>query len=256
MVKDDAPPSWTGKSIRRLSLHRRRANPLNLGYGLEHVPFVLLYAYALYHCFLTIGEPYAQAIKELEEAGILMPGLDAAADASADALSGLAASALSQGVVRDDLSSRINYTELLAQDEDGPPLPNPFLPAIVPLLYLLGTTVSHMLMVLLQIWSVKVLSLIKYAPVRSFKDATYVLVVPRSFKGKSSIVPLEKGKNGQSFFLFQKHKYIAEIDEEGKGVVFTKLKAPTSHHDQNIRHVAGHDDCGRSRAELGAAWQE
>jgi len=117
MVKGDAPPQWTGKSIRKLSLYRRRVNPLNLGYGLEHVPFVFLYAYSLYHCVLTAGEPYAQAIRELEESGILIPGsfdqFNAGADS--DALSGLAASALSQGTQRDELSSAVNYTELMNQ---------------------------------------------------------------------------------------------------------------------------------------------
>ncbi|KAJ0406574.1 hypothetical protein P43SY_004463 [Pythium insidiosum] len=223
-----APPTWTGKSIRRLSLHRRRANPFNLGYGLEHLPFLALYAFSIYHCLLTIGEPYAQAIKELEESGVLIPGTAPGSTADDTAMAGLAAASLSQGVVRDDLSGRINYTELMNQDEAGPPLPNPFLPAIVPLLYLLGTTTFHVLMVLLQIWSVRVLALIKYAPAQSLENATYVMVVPRSFKGKSSIIPLEYDAQGRAFFVFQKHKYIAENDEDKKCVVFRKLKAPTT----------------------------
>ncbi|TMW63721.1 hypothetical protein Poli38472_002662 [Pythium oligandrum] len=229
MAKGERAPTWTGKSIRQLSLHRRRANPLNWGYGLEHVPFLVLYAFSLYHCLLTIGEPYAQAIKELEEAGILLPGATPG-EAVDDGLSGLAASTLSQGVVREDLGSRINYTEFLNQDEEGPPLPNPFLPAIVPLLYLLGTTTSHLLMVLLQVWSVRVLALVKYSSVQTLANATYVMVVPRSFKGKSSIIPLETGKDGKRFFMFQKHKYVAEEDDgdTGKGVVFVKLRAPTA----------------------------
>ncbi|POM67370.1 Putative ATPase, partial [Phytophthora palmivora] len=47
MGKPDAPPQWTGKSIRKLSLHKRRVNPMNLGYGLEHIPFLFLYAYRI-----------------------------------------------------------------------------------------------------------------------------------------------------------------------------------------------------------------
>jgi manganese-transporting P-type ATPase len=229
MAKEDAPPSWTGKSIRKLSLHRRRTNPFNWGYGLEHIPFLVLYAFSIYHCALTIGEPYAQAIKELQESGVLLPGSEPSSGVADEALSGLAASALSQGVVREDLSTRVNYTQLMDANEEGPPLPNPFLPAIVPLLYMLGTTISHVLMLLLQVWSVRVLSLIKYAPVKRLNDASHVLVYPRSFKGKSSIVPLEKDSDGNAFFMFQKHKYTAHVDtEQGKGIVFQKLRAPTN----------------------------
>lgn len=226
------PPQWTGKSIRKLSLHRRRTNPLNLGYGLEHAPFVLLYAVALYHCALTVGEPYAQALRELEEAGGLLPPGASSSPSAADEdalLAGLAASALSQGSVRSDATANVNYTELLQQQEEGPPLPNPFLPAIVPLLWLLGTLVSHGLVVLFQVWSVRVLAFVKYAPVQTLADATFVLVVPRSFKGKSSIIKLERTAAGSApFFVFQKRKYLAEVDAATGDVTFRKLLAPTS----------------------------
>lgn len=113
MAKAESPPQWTGRSIRKLSLYRRRAN---LGYGLEHVPFLFLYAYSLYHCLLTVGEPYAQAIRELEESGILIPGsYEQFSGGDNDVLSGLAASTLSQGVHRDEPTSAINYTELMNQ---------------------------------------------------------------------------------------------------------------------------------------------
>lgn len=98
---------------------------------------------------------------------------------------------------------------------------------------LVGTTMTHVLMVLFQVWSVRVLAFIKYTSVRDIKDATYVLVVPRSFKGKSSIIPLERPQSGDKspFFLFQKHKYIAELAEDKKNqdsVLFRKLRAPTT----------------------------
>lgn len=98
MAKSESP-QWTGKSIRKLSLHRRRVNPMNWGYGLEHLPFFILYAYSLYHCYLTVGEPYAQAMKELEESGLLPPS--ALTSGTGDEASGLAASTLMQGSVRE-----------------------------------------------------------------------------------------------------------------------------------------------------------
>ncbi|KAG3190212.1 Manganese-transporting ATPase 4 [Phytophthora cactorum] len=233
MGKPDAPPQWTGKSIRKLSLHRRRVNPMNLGYGLEHIPFLFLYAYSLYHCFLTAGEPYAQAMRELEEQGLTIPGsVDAPGQDG-----GLAAAMLSQGSVREaaPAAPTVNYTAMLEQEREGPPLPNPFLPGIVPLLYLLGTVMTHGLMLLFQIWSVRVKAFIKYTPVTSLDEATFVMVVPRSFKGKSSIVEIIRPKHadgtsaGRPYFLFQKHKYVAEEEEGDKGgVLFRKLKAPTT----------------------------
>eukprot|EP00644_Phytophthora_capsici_P010737 jgi/Phyca11/526333/estExt2_fgenesh1_pm.C_PHYCAscaffold_90054 len=235
MGKTDAPPQWTGKSIRKLSLHRRRVNPMNLGYGLEHIPFLFLYAFSMYHCFLTIGEPYAQAMRELEEQGLTIPG---SVDVTAPGEDGgLAAAMLAQGSVREAASSvpTINYTAMLEQDLEGPPLPNPFLPAIIPLLYLLGTVMTHGLMLLFQVWSVRVKAFIKYTPVMSLDEATFVMVMPRSFKGKSSIVEIIRPEHadgssaGRPYFLFQKHKYVAEEEAGDKGgVLFRKLKAPTT----------------------------
>ncbi|GMF17501.1 unnamed protein product [Phytophthora lilii] len=174
-------------------------------------------------------------MRELEEAGLVIPG---AGDVTAPGEDGgLAAAMLSQGVVREAAAAEptINYTAMLEQDEEGPPLPNPFLPGIVPLLYLLGTVMTHGLMLLFQVWSVRVKAFIKYTPVTSLDEATFVMVVPRSFKGKSSIVEITRPKHadgtsaGRPYFLFQKHKYVA-VEEAGDkgGVLFRKLKAPTT----------------------------
>uniref|UniRef100_A0AAV1VCD1 Cation-transporting ATPase n=1 Tax=Peronospora matthiolae TaxID=2874970 RepID=A0AAV1VCD1_9STRA len=229
MGKPNSPPQWTGRAIRSLSLHRRRASVVQSGYGLEHLFFVLMYAFSLYHCFLTIGEPYAQAMKEREQSEVMTAGgVTGTGDDG-----GLAAAILAHGAVRDSAAElSVNYTE---QDEDGPPLPNPFLPAVVPLLYLLGTIMTHGLLVLFQIWSVRVKSFIKYAPVTCFEDATYVMVVPRSFKGKSSIIEITRPKQadgtlaGRPYFHFQKHKYVAEEESGDKGaVLFRKVKARTT----------------------------
>lgn len=210
-------------------------NPMNLGYGLEHVPFLILYAFSLYHCFLTVGEPYDQAIREREEHGLAVPSSRDVTAPGEDG--GLAAAMLSQGLVREvaRVASSLNETVTPQREDEGPPLPNPFLPGIVPLLYLLGTVMTHGLMLLFQIWSVRFKAFIKYSPVTCLDDATVVMVVPRSFKGKSSIVEIcrpNKAKGaaaGQPFFVFQKHKYVAEEDKGDKGsVLFRKLKAPTT----------------------------
>ncbi|CAK4621626.1 hypothetical protein LEN26_020084 [Aphanomyces euteiches] len=214
--------TWTGRSITQLSLHRRRTNIGNMQYGLEHVPFLILHVYNLYWCFQTSGQPYAIALKELEETGfdisrILNPP-------SEEALTGLAASALSSGVA----AATPEKTE---EDIQIPPLPNPFLPGILPLLCLLGVICLHILMRLMQVWSTRFLTFVKYTPVANLADATFVQVVPRAYRGKSVIVPLEQhvlpnGERSAPFFMFQKHKYVGEVSESG--VCFRKVKAPVT----------------------------
>ncbi|KAF0694448.1 Aste57867_14681 [Aphanomyces stellatus] len=221
--------TWTGRSITELSLHRRRTNIGNMQYGLEHIPFLLLHAYNLYWCYQTSGQPYAIALEELEESGfdisrILNPP-------SEDELTGLAASVLATGGV-----SSPN------DDVQIPPLPNPFLPGIVPLLCLLAVVCLHILMRLMQVWSTRALTLIKYTSVSNLSDATFVKVVPRAYRGKSVIVPLEEhvlgnGEKSAPFFMFQKHKYVGEAS--GGGICFRKVKAPTSSPIETYLKAAG-----------------
>ncbi|KDO32388.1 hypothetical protein SPRG_02865 [Saprolegnia parasitica CBS 223.65] len=216
--------TWTGRSITQLSLHRRRANPGGLGYGLEHIPFLLLHAYNLYWCFQTAGDPYRIALAELEEQGfnmdrILNPPSD-------DDLAGLAASALLQAGAGD---APKNPTD----DKSIPPLPNPFLPAIIPLLFCVTVVCLHILMRLLQIWSTRVLTFIKYNSVANLTDATFVKVVPRAYRGKSVMVELEQhtlsnGEKSAPFFMFQKRKYVGEVNKDDGSVCFRKLKAPVT----------------------------
>lgn len=59
---------WTGKSVTRLSLHRRRSLSL-FGISIEHIPFLVAYLFTVYHCAVTIGEPYDNRINELKEEG-------------------------------------------------------------------------------------------------------------------------------------------------------------------------------------------
>ncbi|ETV84154.1 hypothetical protein H257_03440 [Aphanomyces astaci] len=215
--------TWTGRSITQLSLHRRRTNIGNLEYGLEHVPFLLLHAYNLFWCYQTSGQPYAIALEELEESGfdiqrILNPPTD-------EVLAGLAASALSSASAAGDATG--------ADDVQIPPLPNPFLPGIAPLLCLLAVLCLHILMRLMQVWSTRVLTFIKYTPVATLSDATFVKVVPRAYRGKSVIVPLEQhvlstGEKSAPFFMFQKHKYVGEQSKDDGSICFRKLKAPVT----------------------------
>ncbi|KAI9908352.1 hypothetical protein PsorP6_003880 [Peronosclerospora sorghi] len=148
MGKSTGPPQWTGKSIRKLSLYKRR-------YGLEHVPFMVLYAYSLYYCYLTVGEPYAQAMKEMEEVGFVIGDAGIAGTSGHDGR-----------CARSSYATSNDYTAMVEHEKETTPLPNPFLPGIVPLMCLVGTVMTHGLMVLFQTWSVRVKAFIKYHPYR------------------------------------------------------------------------------------------
>ncbi|KAI9913077.1 hypothetical protein PsorP6_006752 [Peronosclerospora sorghi] len=89
---------------------------------------------------------------------------------------------------------------------------------------LVGTVMTHGLMVLFQTWYLRVKAFIKYTPVSCLNEATFVMVVPRSFKGKSSIIELTRprgtsaGKNpsiphnrGVSQNVRPRHDWIADM---------------------------------------------
>lgn len=59
---------WTGKSVTRLTLHKRRALSFQ-GISIEHIPFLIAYLFTVYHCAVTIGEPYNNRINQLKEEG-------------------------------------------------------------------------------------------------------------------------------------------------------------------------------------------
>lgn len=55
------------KLISKFTLYTHRAHVSVT----QHIPFVLLYSFVLYHCFLTMGEPYNTRIAELRVDGRL-----------------------------------------------------------------------------------------------------------------------------------------------------------------------------------------
>lgn len=198
---------WTGNTIKHLSIHNRRVNPFNLGYGLEHAPFVLLYVVAIYYCSMSIGEPYAQA---LIEQNVTAEKLQAR-----DSLDNLANA---------DFQNGVNGQGSVAFIENEISLPNPYLPGLLPTLLLMGIACSHILLQLLQVWSLTVRSLVKYTPAKSVDEASFVRVTPKAFRGKACILPLARSASGQIWFSFQKRKYIAKFDNTI--ATFVKLKAP------------------------------
>ncbi|CCI46489.1 unnamed protein product [Albugo candida] len=217
--------SWTGQSIQKLALYRRRHNPIPL-LSLEHIPFLFLYAYAISQSYHTIGEPYAFALEEYQSTHPIPT-----------TTSDLASKTLSQGLVREDTINASSSSNAIWEEEV--PLPNPYLPAIGPLLFLIGTLLSHALIILLQVWFVRVRAWVHFTSVNTLEEAAFVAIQPRAYRGKSDIVPLQSDLiHGEKlyYFMFQKHKYIARVgvssdkktDQNGAFICFEKLKAPTS----------------------------
>ncbi|KAI9910722.1 hypothetical protein PsorP6_011092 [Peronosclerospora sorghi] len=196
---------------------------MNWEYGLEHVPLMVLYAYSLYYCYLTVVEPYAQAMKEMEEAGFVI------GDAGIAGWGAGCGDVVPRRCARSSYATINDYTAMVEHEKRRHRC-NPFLPGMVPLMCHVGTVMTHGLMVLFQTRSVRVKAFIKYTPVSCLDEATFVMVVPRSFKGKSSIIEITRPRGtsaGKPYFLFQKHKYVAEEDASDKStVLFRKLKAP------------------------------
>ena len=47
--------------LSKVTAHVRRATPLG-GFGIEHLPFLILYAVTLQYCMSTIGAPHAASL--------------------------------------------------------------------------------------------------------------------------------------------------------------------------------------------------
>eukprot|EP01127_Copromyxa_protea_P019679 TRINITY_DN6440_c0_g1_i1.p1 TRINITY_DN6440_c0_g1~~TRINITY_DN6440_c0_g1_i1.p1 ORF type:complete len:1356 (+),score=374.54 TRINITY_DN6440_c0_g1_i1:25-4092(+) len=182
---------WTGKSVTRLSLHVRRSLAFQ-GIALEHLPFLIAYFFTIYHCAITIGEPYDNRINELKAEGKLPYEVETEEEIAL-------------------AMEEANVTSLL---------PNPYLPGLIPLLFFSANFCGHMLMVLMQVWFVSVLTYIKYKQTVNPDVATDVQVTPKAHCGKTELVPIQKA-DGETFFIFQRRKYIFNTDNQ----TFEKVKS-------------------------------
>eukprot|EP00054_Salpingoeca_dolichothecata_P000146 m.16120 g.16120 ORF g.16120 m.16120 type:complete len:1361 (+) comp10277_c0_seq1:123-4205(+) len=175
-------PHDSPKSIASITLHRKATISF-----LEHVPFAIFYAVALYQCYLTFGLPYQNALEIAER----------------------------------EFDDDGNDIEIPCK-----PLPSAFVPSFLSRLALAAVVLLHGLMFLGQHWSVSFRALVKF-PSASIRDATFAKVIPPPHHGKSALVPITKTRTGSRFFVFQKHKYIFEQDEDGIPM-FRQVTAPVN----------------------------
>lgn len=136
-----------------MSAHRKRPSFLGLKISWEHYVFMVLYALALQQCYNTMGQPYANAVahhKAMQElqaqanaavANATAPDLDVGSvplvppepddfDPFAE-LSGKPADAAESAATTWGDSVKFGGED---DDEDGPPMPSPFMPALYAIL--------------------------------------------------------------------------------------------------------------------------
>jgi cation-transporting ATPase 13A1 len=148
--------------------------------AIEHLPFLLLHAAALYLCATTMGQPLAQAQekrKQMEWAAVQ------------------------------------NGTEIA--EEDLPALPSVLRPSFWALLSAATAVCCHGLMVLAKGWSVRFCAALTCAAAE-LGQADTVMAVPRKHRGRAELVPVCRRRRSdgatESYFVFQRRKWLLDRD--------------------------------------------
>ncbi|KAI9920984.1 hypothetical protein PsorP6_001503 [Peronosclerospora sorghi] len=137
-------------------------------------------------------------MKEMEEAGFVLGDAGIAGPSGHDGGGLACADVVPRRCARSSYATSNDYTAMVEHEKETRPLPNPFLPGIVPLLCLRSDVCDGC------------------APFVQGQEQHY-----RNYKASCG------SSAGKPYFLFQKHKYVAEEDASDKStVLFRKLKTP------------------------------
>ncbi|CAB1105130.1 unnamed protein product [Ectocarpus sp. CCAP 1310/34] len=208
--------AWTGSRIQALSLHRQIGSdgwlPTRGLLSRENYPFFVAYAWALQKCFLTIGEQYNDALAQAEEEGWALPNSE---DSHRSALT-----ALLSGHDAEEATSGVKEVHL----------PWKYLPGFWPVLWLAVVFILHLLMVLLQHWSVAFRCLVRFRPVRDDPtQATHAMARPKPHcgNGKTLLVPVETSPLGPAF-EFHRRKYVYDQRSQAFVKIRCRVDRPLS----------------------------
>ncbi|CAM9156199.1 unnamed protein product [Chrysoparadoxa australica] len=203
--------TWSGKTIKDLSFYTKASSRRGiLGFfGVHYLPFIVLYAWTLQRCFLTIGEQYQEALAVADDVGLDLPNSESHRRAELNAL-----------LAGDEVGESIAVKTIR--------LPWEYLPGFWPLLYLGIVVILNLLMVLLQHWSVafrQVGCWIQCRPAKDAREATHVKVVPASHlpSAKTLLVPIERTMLG-ACFEFHRRTYVYNAESDS----FVKIRCPTN----------------------------
>jgi cation-transporting ATPase 13A1 len=228
----EMPPTFQHPpdSIRSLRLLRKRRTLFNLGWGIEHFVFAILYALAAQQCIATVGQPYAAA---LAHASARREALESATAALAAAAGGLGAGAtrgeepsplpppppaeeaedFDPWATGDDAPLAVAADNATAaawgdtvsfgappadggggdddEEDKPPPLPSPMLPAFWAMVLTAAVALLHALSQLAQHWSMAVRVALRYAPQARVADGATLLVTPPAHQGRAALVLLQ-----------------------------------------------------------------
>ncbi|CAM9468711.1 unnamed protein product, partial [Choristocarpus tenellus] len=154
---------------------------------------------------MTIGEQYEDALAHAEEEGLALPNSE---DSHRSALNSLLSG-----------EDSANPDSLGSAKEAH--IPWRYLPGFWPLLYLGLEVIFHMLLILLQHWSVAFRCRVRFQAVDDISRATHVKAVPRPHtgNGKTVLTEIEASPLGQTF-EFHRRKYVYD----SRSVSFIKIR--------------------------------
>jgi len=155
----------------------------------------------LYQCYNTIGEQYVEAITKAERDGIEIPN-------TVGYVRSAASKFLEEGFEDEVKKSWFSF------DMDAPPppkkefrVPSQYLPGFWPLLFLGIVTTLHVLMQLLQHWSIRFKCFLHFRKVDSVEQATHVKIIPQVNSGKPGVYKIERSASLGTTFTFHRRKY-------------------------------------------------
>lgn len=181
---------WSGKRITKLLLFRQVSTQ-----GYEHVPFLLLYCIALYLCYHTIGEQYTEALSKAENLEINIIDSTERLRKTAEAFLG------SNGAPSITGDSAVKaFTPAFF-------VPSQWIPGFWPSVFLGIVAIFHALLMLMQRWSIRFATMVKYSRVTDAASATHAHVTPLSHLGKEELVKIERSMGGTIYFEFHRRKY-------------------------------------------------
>ena len=205
--------SWTGKRIKSLRLFRKVTTQ-----GQEHIPFIILYCIALYLCYNTIGEQYTEALSKAESLEINIVD-------SQEKLRQAAATFLGTGSLATASASPTASTFTPSFF-----VPSQWIPGFWPSVFLGMVAIAHALLLLMQRWSLRFATMVKYKPEGSAADATHALVVPQSHLGKEELVKIQRSLGGAIYFEFHRRKYLFDSKLNRFEKVRCRVDHPVEHY--------------------------
>lgn len=258
--------------IRSITAYRKRPNlrlahpskpKLGITLGLQHIPLLILYAIAMYHCYETAGNPHKAVLAEFEDKvqaakaetwdkwddqgnlieedldGDGIPELKSTVQAERERLEAEKKKALEEDPFamfrgKDGMFPELFAGEDVVEDPNRPTLPPEFLPDFWPTFFLICVLIAHALLELSQHWSVDIRCTINFVHLgdnTALVPGNYAKIVPSDERGEVELVPVVASVSQEEpclFFDFQKLRYKIVEGDDLVEPVLADITAPVS----------------------------